>query len=87
MASSRYGPAGLLVEHRRHRIMLDGGPGAAPEGRLDAWVITDARSELISRIRQLARQRGLEAAVGDYVAGDLAIRARPVVHTSHPTFG
>ena len=27
--------------------MLDGGPGAEPSARLDAWLVTDARSELI----------------------------------------
>jgi hypothetical protein len=31
-ASPRYPPAGLLVEHRSTRVMLDGGPGAEPDG-------------------------------------------------------
>lgn len=33
MASPRYAPAGLLVERRGCRVMLDGGPGAAPRAR------------------------------------------------------
>lgn len=87
MASPRHRPAGLLVEHRRRRVMLDGGPGAAPPGRLDAWLVTDERSELIGRIRRLAGRRGVEPRVAHYAAGDLSVRVRPVRHTSHPTWG
>ncbi|MBI4013577.1 MAG: hypothetical protein HY359_14765 [Candidatus Rokubacteria bacterium] len=87
MASPRYAPAGLLVERRRHRVMLDGGPGAEPEGALDDWLVTDARAELIASIRRLAGARGLHPRVGDYAADDLWIRHRPVVHTSHRTYG
>ena len=36
--------------------MIDGGPGAAPSGRIDAWLVTDARAELISALRRLARR-------------------------------
>ncbi len=87
MASPRYAPAGLLVERRRHRVMLDGGPGAEPEGALDDWLVTDARAELIGPIRRLAGARGLHPRVGDYSAGDLWICHRPVVHTAHRTYG
>jgi hypothetical protein len=34
MNSPRYAPAGLLVEYRTHRVMLDGGGAAEPAGRL-----------------------------------------------------
>jgi len=34
MNSPRYPPAGLLVRYRRRQVMLDGGPGAEPAGRL-----------------------------------------------------
>jgi hypothetical protein len=87
MASPRYAPAGLLIEHRQHRLMIDGGPGAVPAGRLDAWLVTDARAELIAEIRRLARRRGLDPDVKDYRAGGLAVCALPVEHTSHPSFG
>ena len=87
MASPRYAPAGLLVERRRHRVMLDGGPGAEPKGRLHAWLVTDERAELIARIRRLAGARGLRPRVAGYSAGDLRIRPRPVAHTSHRTYG
>jgi hypothetical protein len=44
---SRYAPAGLLVTRRGVRVMVDGGPGAEPSGRLDAWLVTDERAELL----------------------------------------
>jgi hypothetical protein len=88
MNSPRYAPAELLVEHDRHRIMLDGGPGAAPAaGRLDAWLLTDARAELIREIQRLAQSRGVEPQVTSYRAAGLEIAPQPVVHTSHPTYG
>jgi hypothetical protein len=87
MASPRYAPAGLLVEHRRSRVMLDGGPRAAPDGRLDAWLVTDARSELIRAIRRLAWRYGLQPMLGPYTRGDLSIQPRRVLHTSHPAVG
>lgn len=67
--------------------MLDGGPGAEPSGRLDAWLLTDDRAELVREIRAAARRRGVEPGVGRFERGDLRIEPRPVVHTSHPTFG
>jgi hypothetical protein len=87
MNSPRYAPAGLLVAHRGMRVMLDGGPGAEPGGRLDAWLLTDDRAELGAGIRSLARERGLMARVGEFRSPLLRIERHPVVHTSHPTFG
>src|SRR5512144_1417821 len=87
MASPRHAPAGLLVEHRHHRVMLDGGPGAEPEGRLDAWLVTDDRGELTGALRRLAARRGLVPLVTAYGDGELRIVPRRVVHTRHPTYG
>ena len=88
MNSPRYAPAGLHVEYGRSRIMLDGGPRSAPvAGRIDAWLLTDGRAELIADIRTLARSLGVEPRVAAYRAGGLDITPRPVVHTSHPTYG
>jgi Beta-lactamase superfamily domain len=87
MNSPRYAPAGLLVAHGGVRVMVDGGPGAEPGGRLDAWLLTDARAELGAGIRALARGRGLEARVGQFHSPVLRIEPHPVVHTSHPTVG
>jgi hypothetical protein len=87
MNSPRYAPAGLLVEHGRVRVAIDGGPRAVPGGRLDAWLVTDERAELIRELRQLAAAHGLVPRAGDFAANSLSLAARPVVHTSHPTFG
>jgi hypothetical protein len=87
MNSPRYAPAGLLIAHRGARVMLDGGPGAEPRGRLDAWLLTDDHAELAGELRALARVRGLRARVAAFQARELRIWPRPVVHTSHPTFG
>jgi hypothetical protein len=87
MNSPRYAPAGLLVEYRTSRVMLDGGGPAEPRGRLDAWLVCDERGELMRDLRTRARARGLEPAVRTYLVPGLTIEPRPVVHTSHPTFG
>lgn len=87
LASPRYAPAGLLVEHGRARVMIDGGPGAAPPGPLAAWLVTDERGELMPRIRELARAQGLTPRAGPFRADGLGIEPKPVVHTNHPTFG
>lgn len=85
--SPRYAPAGLLVAHRRVRVMIDGGPAAAPLQAIDAWLVTDERSELITAIRRTARDRGLVPYAGRFSSGGLSITDRRVVHTGHPTCG
>jgi hypothetical protein len=87
MNSPRYAPAGLLVEHSGVRVAIDGGPGAAPAGRLGAWLVTDERAELIRDLRQLAAAHGLVPSASDFASDRIRFAARPVVHTSHPTFG
>jgi hypothetical protein len=67
--------------------MLDGGGAAAPTGHLDAWLVTDERSELIRQIRDAARRHGVTPRVGAFAECYLSIEPRPVVHTSHPTYG
>src|SRR5690349_6701563 len=86
-ASPRFAPAGLLVAHAGVRVMLDGGPGAIPHGRLDAWLVTDEHGELMPAIRRLARARGLVRRVDNFARRGLRLAARPVAHTSHPAFG
>lgn len=87
MNSPRYAPAGLLLRYAGHHVAFDGGPGAEPRVRLDAWLVTDERSELRTALRRLAGQHGLTPAVAEHVAGGLDIRPHPVAHTSHPTCG
>ena len=48
------------------RVMIDGGPGAEPEGELNAGLVTDERGELIRELRTLARTRELEPHVGSF---------------------
>jgi hypothetical protein len=66
--------------------MIDGGPGAVPRGRLDAWLVTDERAELIGAIRKLARTKGLRPYAGAFRHDRLRIERRRVVHTNHPTY-
>jgi Beta-lactamase superfamily domain len=87
MHSPRYAPAGLLLCYGHSRVAFDGGPGAEPDRTLDAWLVTDASSELRREISRLAAARGLEPVVGSFTAGDLSVQPRPVAHTSHPTVG
>lgn len=67
--------------------MIDGGRGADPAGKLDAWLVTDERAELISGIRRLAFTRQLVPRAASFRRGNLRIERRSVVHTSHPTWG
>lgn len=67
--------------------MIDGGPGAAPQGRLDAWLVTDEHAELITDIRRLARRWQLVPRAGTFRRDGLSIVRRRVVHTRHPTYG
>jgi hypothetical protein len=87
MNSARYAPAGLLVEYEDLRIMIDGGKGAQPAGKLQAWLVTDVQGELIREIRQLVGSRDLEPEVATYNGDSLLIEPHAVVHTSHPTYG
>lgn len=87
MNSPRFDPAGLLVSWAGRRVMLDGGGTATPVRAVDAWLVTDARAELMPDIRRRCREWGLEASVAAWTADGLAIRPMPVAHTSHPTYG
>jgi len=66
MNSPRYAPAGLLVACGGRQVAIDGGPGAEPTGPLDAWLVTDDRSELRPQLRRLAASRGLEPEVAPW---------------------
>ncbi|EKX66208.1 hypothetical protein Sipo8835_19140 [Streptomyces ipomoeae] len=88
MNSPRFAPAGLLPRYGRQRAAFDGGPGADPPlGPLAGRPVTDERSELRSAPRRAAVLRGVSIRAGDLGLGDVRVRCRPVVHTSHPTYG
>jgi hypothetical protein len=67
--------------------MIDGGPGAVPRGRLDAWLVTDERAELIGAIRRSARAKGLRPYAGAFRKDGVRVERRLVIHTNHPTYG
>lgn len=85
--SPRFRPAGLLVASGRWRIMLDGGPGAEPVGRVDAWLVCDALSELRSEIQRIAATHDLQPAVASFVRPGITLEPLAVEHTRHPTYG
>ncbi len=87
MKSPRYAPAGLLVEYGGSRVMIDGGPGAITKSSVSAWLVTDARSELIKEICKLAQLKGLDPEVATYRSDALTVEPRAMIHTSHPTCG
>ena len=80
MNSPRYKPAGLIIEHGDVRVRIDGGPEDV--GRIDAWLVTDLRSELIAAIRRVASPM-----VAKFECEGLSIRPRKVQHTSHDAYG
>lgn len=87
MNSPRFAPAGLLLEFDALRVAFDGGPGAEPDGPLDAWLVADVGAELGAAVRRLARARGLAAGMAGFARGRLVVEARPVEHTVRPTVG
>jgi Beta-lactamase superfamily domain len=87
MNSPRFAPAGLLIEHDGAHVLIDGGRDSGGDVDLDAWLVTDDRSELIREVRLAARARGLEAGVGQFSSPHLTVDPLPVTHTSHDTYG
>lgn len=88
MNSPRYQPAGLLVEYAGGRLLIDGGPEtAAAVPRPVGWLVTDERAELMPRIRRQARSTGVTVGVAAAALDGISVVPRPVLHTSHPTYG
>jgi hypothetical protein len=85
--SPRFAPAGLLVAEAGTRVVIDGGPGAEPSGRLHGWLVTDEGAELIASLRRLAGKYGLTPRAGSFRRGGLLVERRTVVHTNHPAYG
>lgn len=67
--------------------MIDGGAASSPQGRLDDWLVSDERAELMPEIRRLARPLGVDPRVRPCHRPGLSVDPRQVVHTSHPAFG
>jgi hypothetical protein len=58
-----------------------------PPEKIDRWLVTDDRGELIAKIRASARLLNLRPSVSGFVCQSFRIDPLPVVHTSHPAFG
>jgi hypothetical protein len=86
MRSPRFRPAGLLVDYAGQRVMIDGG-GDEDVGPCPVWLTTDERAELMPALRRRARVLGVAVSARAVCLGRLVIEPRPVVHTSHPTYG
>jgi hypothetical protein len=54
--------------------MIVGGPGAEPSGKTQVWLVTDEKSELIAKIRRLAKAKGLVPRIDTYCAEGLQIK-------------
>ncbi len=87
MNSPRYRPAGVLLTWQNYRVMLDGGGAADPNCSVDAWLVSDDRCELMTKIRRRAAELGVAAGVARYQAGEVRLRPMDVRHTSHASFG
>jgi hypothetical protein len=87
MKSPRFRPAGLLVERGDRRVAIDGGSDVAASYRPDTWLVCDEHAELMPLLRRQARTAGLPIGVADAGCDGLTLRALPLVHTRHPTFG
>lgn len=87
MNSPRFRPAGLLIRHGPHRVMLDGGGDAVPHEPVEAWLVCDERAELMPDIRRRCRALDLKPAVASFGRAGMTVEPRPVVHTSHPSYG
>ncbi|MEU9045718.1 MULTISPECIES: MBL fold metallo-hydrolase [unclassified Kitasatospora] len=87
MNSPRFAPAGLPLCCGSAVVAFDGGPGAEPPPRLDAWLVTDEQAELRADLHAMAAPHELVPHAGNLDLGEVAIRAHPVVHTTHPAWG
>jgi hypothetical protein len=54
---------------------------------IQAWLVTDLKSELMSELRRRAKELGTRPAVAPCLVEGLAVTPMPVTHTSHPTWG
>lgn len=87
MNSSRYRPAGLLVSWAGHRVALDGGGMADPGPRLNAWLVSDEKAELMPALRLRAKQLNVRPTLAPYAADGVRLSPLPVEYTSHATAG
>lgn len=87
----KFSPSGLLVEYQGVRVMIDGGPGSIPTGKLDAWLVTNEKSVQLPEIQKAAEEVGVRVYAGPFHRGapdgGLTISPHPVEYVGHPTYG
>jgi hypothetical protein len=77
--SSRFAPAGLLLEYGHIRMGIDGGPGSEPADNVDCWLVGDEHGPLQDELREIAHETGMpEPAVMAYHHGPLKVEPVPV---------
>ncbi|HZB33463.1 MAG TPA: hypothetical protein VE465_25115 [Streptosporangiaceae bacterium] len=77
--SSRFAPAGLLLEYGHIRVGIDGGPGSEPPENIDAWLVRDEEGPLQGELLRIAGETGMPApVVSPYRHGPLKIEPLPV---------
>jgi hypothetical protein len=75
--SSRYAPAGLLIEYGHTRVGIDGGAGSEPPETVQAWLVRDDAPH--PDLLRIARETGMrEPAVAPFRHGPLHIDPVPV---------
>ncbi|MFI0352200.1 hypothetical protein [Actinomadura sp. 9N407] len=74
--SSRFAPAGLLVEYGHTRVGIDGGPGSEPPENVHAWLVRDDAPH--PDLLRIAQETGMrEPAVAAFRHGSLHIDPMP----------
>jgi hypothetical protein len=77
--SSRYAPAGLLLEYGHVRVGFDGGPGSEPPENIHAWLVCDVHSGLQPELRRISHEAAMpEPVVAPYDHPPLHIEPMPL---------
>jgi hypothetical protein len=79
VGSSRYAPAGLLLEYGHVRAGFDGGPGSEPPENIHAWLVCDVHSGFQPERRRIAHESAMpEPVVAPYDHPPLRIEPMPL---------
>ncbi|WP_433323716.1 hypothetical protein [Spirillospora sp. CA-294931] len=75
--STRFAPAGLLVEYGHTHVGIDGGPGSEPPETVEAWLVRDEHDPLLPELRRIARESVMaEPGLGAFAHGALHVEPR-----------
>lgn len=88
MNSPTFKPAGLIVDHPKGLIILDGLPPKMVVEKAKAWLLTDDKGELTPAQKKLAADAGGPIpSVRQVEIDGLRITPHKVEHTNHSTYG